>query len=456
VCGLLGFVTKEITAVLPLFILLYEWFFFQNLSRSWLWRNLFVIAVMLFVFVGIAYLYTGPYLFGSLLELRLPEYDNRWFTLGERLLTEPRVVLFYLGLLAFPAPSRLNLDHDFPLSYSLWNPPETFFAITVLFALLAGALWLARRERLLAFCILWYLGHLVIESSVIGLEIIYEHRTYLPSIGFFLLAVVLAFRMRMPRWAVTAGFCALAMVWSFWTIERNAVWSNPVMFWSDAVAKSPGLARPYYSLAQAYINRGDLDAALPQLDKAIQVYDEYKETRPTAAHPKHLTTYDWVQALSYSQRGSILTVRGELEEAKNDFNRAIRMAPGKVTTAYLHRGAIHHYQGDQEAALKDYSTVIRRKPEDSEAFEYRGDLRRQMKDYSGAVSDYRKLTELKPDNPDAYRKLGIALMSLGNYEEAEQTLNAALEHAPPDWENRQTVMNKLKILRLLESKDSSD
>lgn len=456
VSGVLGFFTKEITAVLPFFILLYEWFFFQDLKRPWSWRNLALIGVVMLVFVVIAAIYTGHYShYKALLSFELPEYNNRWFTLSERLLTEPRVVLFYLSLLAFPAPSRLNVEHDFPLSYSLWNPPETFFAIAALLVLLASAIWLAKRERLLAFCILWYLGHLVIESSVIGLEIIFEHRSYLPSIGVFLLVVSLAFRVSIPHWMVAAGFCVLAAVWSVWTIERNAIWGDPVMFWSDAAAKSPDLARPYFSLGAVYATAGNLDAAKTQFTRAIQVHDQYKK-RPTAARPRYLTTYDWIQARSYTERGKILTLQGKLDEAKSDLDQAIRIAPGSVSSAYLFRGAIHHEQGDREAAMKDYSKAIKLKPEDDEAYEYRGDLRYQMEDYPGAASDFRTLTELKPDDPDAYTKLGIALIGLGNYKAAEQTLNAALEHAPPDWENRQIVMKNLIMLRLLKSKGGSD
>ncbi len=455
ISGLLGLFTKEITAILPFFILLYEWFFFQNLRRAWLWRNLVFIGMMLFIFGIIAYLYTGPYFFKPLMDFNLPEYTNRWFTPEERLLTEPRVVLFYLGVLLFPAPSRLNLDHDFPLSYALWDPPDTFFAILALAALFAFAVLGARRYRLLAFCILWYLGHLVIESSVIGLEIIFEHRSYLPSIGVFLLVVSLAFQIRIPRRMVAAGLCALAALWSFWTIERNAVWGDPVIFWSDAVAKSPSLARPYFSLGAAYASAEKFDAAMTQFTRAIQVHDQYK-TRPTAARPRHLTTYDLIQARSYTERGKILSLQGELDEAKSDLDQAIRIAPGKAASAYLFRGAIYHHQGDRDAAMKDYSMVIQLKPEDDEAYEYRGDLRYQMEDYPGAVSDYRTLTELKPDDPDAYTRLGIVLIEMNKYNEAAQIFRIALEHAPPDWENRQTVMNKLGMLELLESKDSSD
>jgi len=454
VSGLLGMLTKEMTAVLPFFILLYEWFFFQNLRRASLWRNLVLVGVMLLVFVVIASFYTADHykIYNALLRFDLPEYTNRWFTLNERLLTEPRVVLFYLGLLAFPAPSRLNLDYDFPLSLSLWDPPATFISIAVILALLVSALLVARRERLLAFCILWYLGHLVMESSVIGLEIIFEHRSYLPSIGVFLLVVALAFRTGFPR-AVAAGFCILAVIWSFWTIERNSLWAEPVAFWSDVVSKSPNIARPYNALGLALVSADRFDEAVTQFTRAIDVHEQFKIKHLTAARPTGLTTYDWIQARAYYKRGAIRLSRDEFDEAKIDFNQAIRIAPKKILYAYLYRGLINQYQDKPDAAMKDFTLAFRLKPNNYDVREYRGDLRLQNKDYPGAIADYRKMTELKPDDPDAHRKLGKVLVKLRRYKDARQALQTALELAPPDWEDRQLVEFKLLIVRELESRN---
>ena len=52
------------------------------------------------------------------------------------------------------------------------------------------AAYIARTSRLYSFCILWFLGNLVIESSTIPLEVVYEHRTYLPSMMVILLLVM--------------------------------------------------------------------------------------------------------------------------------------------------------------------------------------------------------------------------------------------------------------------------
>jgi tetratricopeptide (TPR) repeat protein len=454
--GALGFFTKEITAVLPFFILLYEWFFFQDLRRTRLWRNLLLLGVFLLVFAAIASVYTEHYsLYKALFEFDIPEYPNRWFTLGERLLTEPRVVLFYLGLLLFPAPFRLNLDHDFPLSYTLWDPPTTFFAIAALVALLVLAVVLARRQRLLAFCILWYLGHLVIESSVIGLEIIYEHRSYLPSIGFFLLLVLLAFRTGLPRRVLVAGFCLLAALWSVWTIERNAVWVDPQTFWLDVVAKSPGMLRPYYALGIIHINNDRHEEAEDWFTRAINVHDRFKKTSRSKAQPTRLTTLDWIQANAYYRRGTLRLEREALSEAGEDFSAAIRISDRKIVKAYFYRGIVNQKQGNDQAALKDYSSMIKYYPRYYDTWHYRGDLHYKLKKYTAAARNYRKMTEMRPDDPVAHSKLGDSLMKLGDDEAARQTLEAALEVAPADWKWRDDVRKRLLVIRQRESTEAA-
>jgi hypothetical protein len=167
VSGVLSLGSKEISATLPFFIFLYEWYFFQDLNWSWLRRRLFLFVVLFTFLATVALVYLGA----NPVEKVLSGYAARDFTLTQRVLTQFRVVLFYLSLLLFPHPSRLNLDHDFPLSHSLLNPVTTILSMVAIVGLVVLAIYLARRERLLSFCILWFLGNLVIESSVIGLEI---------------------------------------------------------------------------------------------------------------------------------------------------------------------------------------------------------------------------------------------------------------------------------------------
>jgi hypothetical protein len=182
--------SKEIAATLPVFIFLYEWYFLQDLSSTsssssrYQW---FMLALALLTFTGLVFFFLG---INPIKSLFINEISGREFTSWERLLTETRVVLMYISLIFFPNLSRLNLEYDFPISQSLTTPPVTMLAIVILAGMVLVAVLIAKKQRLYSFCIIWFLGNLVIESSFIPLELVFEHRTYLPSTFFLLLVLV--------------------------------------------------------------------------------------------------------------------------------------------------------------------------------------------------------------------------------------------------------------------------
>lgn len=188
---LLGVFSKENVAILPLFIALYEFYFFQNLDLSprgkkvvfWLVGTLLILGVF-------GLILWGPRYYNEMVE----GYKMRDFTLGERVLTQFRVVLYYVTLLVFPHPSRLNLDYDFPISKTFLDPPTTFLSILIIAGLIGYSIWVAKRKPVLSYFILWYFGNLVIESSIFPLEMVYEHRLYLPAVGPFVLFSLLIVR----------------------------------------------------------------------------------------------------------------------------------------------------------------------------------------------------------------------------------------------------------------------
>ena len=128
--------------------------------------------------------------------------------------------------------------------------------------LAALAVVLARPQRLLSFCILWFFVNLAIESSFIGLEMAFEHRLYLPAFGFSLAASYLLFGLLSTRRAAAISIAAVVVVALAGAAHvRNRVWCDPVTLWADVVAKSPGLARARSNFANALFERGDVEQA---------------------------------------------------------------------------------------------------------------------------------------------------------------------------------------------------
>ena len=188
---LLGVFSKENAAILPLFVALYEFYFFQRLDLSPRGKNiLFALIGGLLVLGAFGFMLWGKRYINVIIE----GYQYRTFTMLERVLTQSRVVLYYLTLLVFPHPSRLNLDYDFPISKTIFDPPTTLISILIIAGLIGYSIWTAKKRPMLSFCILWYFGNLVIESSIFPLEMVYEHRLYLPAVGPFVLFSLLVIR----------------------------------------------------------------------------------------------------------------------------------------------------------------------------------------------------------------------------------------------------------------------
>jgi tetratricopeptide (TPR) repeat protein len=319
VSGIIAIKSKEIAATLPIVILLYEWFFFKGAKRLNK-KNL-----IFFIFGGISFLLLGLILLnfdpvGAILH----SYSRRSFSPYERVLTEFRVIFYYISLLLYPHPSRLNLDHDFLISRSPINPLTTFLCLLGIIGCLIWAIRMARTDRLLSFCILWFFINLAIESSIIGLEIIFEHRLYLPSMMFILAAVIVLFRI--DTFAMKPIFryltiVTIILVSGAWTVTRNEIWKDPVVLWSDAVKKSPEKSRPYSNLGDALVRKG-------MTKKAIPVYQRALELDPNSYATENNLGVAWAMLGKYwnaeKQFQKALNINPDYIDAKNNLDKVKR------------------------------------------------------------------------------------------------------------------------------------
>lgn len=180
----LSFLSKETGALFPLFALAWE-LTVRRTSRGTLDRFACVLAAM----VGLGLVAAGAYAVSPWGRWLWAGYEFRPFSLGERLLTEARVLWIYLGLIVAPRLEALGLYHDdIAVSTSLLAPWSTLAALLGLIGLV-GLAWRTRtRAPLVAFGIAWFLiGH-AMESTVLPLELAHEHRNYLPLFGVLIAA----------------------------------------------------------------------------------------------------------------------------------------------------------------------------------------------------------------------------------------------------------------------------
>jgi tetratricopeptide (TPR) repeat protein len=439
--GLLALGSKENAATLPFFIVLYEWYFFQDLSKDWLRKNLKYFLGMAVLIGLIAFIYLGANPWEKLASIR--DFANREFTFTERVLTQFRVVIHYISLLIFPHPSRLNLDYDFPLSHSLTDPITTLFCMAAIAGLIGLAIYLAKKERLLSFCIFWFLGNLVIESSFIPLAVIFEHRTYLPSMLVSLAAVTLACRYIKLKWLKVGVLCAVLLVSSVWTYHRNSIWKDEATIWRDCVAKSPNKPRPRLNLAMALDSKGRLKEAMTHFYEALRIKPDFWE-----AH------YDLARALVRQERveegishyyealrinpdfaeahynlGGALMLQERFEEAISHYYKAVEIKPD-YAEAHTNLGIALERQGRPDEAIKHYSEALRIEPNFAQAHYNLGNVLMRQGKTEEAVRYYYKALRINPDYLQSHYNLGVALAMKGDRKGAAYHFSQVLRIDP--------------------------
>ena len=408
--ALLGAMTKEIVATLPLAVLLYELCFFHHgRKRRLLFLTPFAAAAATAPLVLMGQ--QGPLgrLFPGLLRMaqesaHVPRLDYFY--------TQFRVIVTYLRLLVLPVDQ--NLDYQYPIYSRFFTPPVLLSALflAALFGLAvylyfkgevqglpghsrkttAGSRFkvqgskpevsnskfktqnsklnthespsepppssLSPELRLIAFGILWFFLTISVTSSVISIaDVIFEHRLYLPSVGAFIAFSAFVFmvgRRLSPRVAGTA-LVAVIVVLSSATFNRNRVWADPIALWSDVVAKSPAKERGYCNLGYQLLEKGRVEEALKNLYTARMLNPDYAKT--------------------YLNLGVALGRKGRLEEARQNFEIAIAKDP-TLELAHFDLGVIYAMRGRMNRAVAHMETAVRLAPGDAIARKKLSDYRR--------------------------------------------------------------------------------
>jgi Tfp pilus assembly protein PilF len=409
VAGILALGSKEIAVTLPFFVILYEWYFFQYLNREWFKKRIPVWIGMLILLTFIALIFLGS----SPLEKILSGYATHDLTMAERGLSQFRVVIFYISLLLWPHPSRLNLDHDFQPSLSVLDPGTTVLAIGAIAGFIVSAMLLAKKERLISFCILWYFGNLVIESSIIGLELIFEHRNYLPSMFFILAAVFLSYRYFKPKWLAPVVLSVVGVVFAFWTYERNDVWRSPILIWMDCIKKSPQNPRPYNNLGVALSDLGRYRAAADKYRQALQINPRY--------------------TFAYTNLGRALVSLGNIDAAIGHFNTALKISPDNYM-AHNNLGIALALQERHTEAIAHFSAALAANPDFVNAHNNMGVAVKQQGCLAEAAVHFRAALRIDPFFAPAHNNLGKVLADQGRWEEAIAHFSEALR-IDPGYEN---------------------
>jgi protein O-mannosyl-transferase len=269
--SLLAYKTKENTATLPLMIAAIELLFFrqQKITKE---RILYVLPYILLVLVIPLSFINMHQSYGNLIsDLKIASYETTETSRSQYFFTELPVVLTYVRLLI--APVDQSIDYYYPISKSIFEP-RTLLAGIILFLILAAGILVLNRYPAITFGILWFFIFLLVESSIIPIrDVIYEHRAYLPSIGFIIAVIYGIFLLedilKIKRMALLISV-VLIIILSIMTYLRNESWRSDISIWEDATSKFPQNARAFDNLGVAFMDQGRYADAFEALKKALE------------------------------------------------------------------------------------------------------------------------------------------------------------------------------------------
>lgn len=263
---LLAMFTKENGVLLPVFAWVMEFTLLAQCDSMIRWRK------ARFALLSTALIAIVAYLAYTTLSAET-SYLARQFSLTERLMTEPQILSEYLQLALLPRTFAFTPFHDdYVHITSLAASPFALASLVVWAALLIAALLLRRRFPMLAFAVLWFLAAHLLESSVIPLELYFEHRNYVALFGPCLALVWLTGQIssRYPRIA-PAAFVTYLVLQAMVLVQVTSLWGDRLLAAELWFMHQTTSSRAAAQLAAIYNNQQkDPVTALRILDQTIK------------------------------------------------------------------------------------------------------------------------------------------------------------------------------------------
>lgn len=413
---LLAVFAKENGALLPLYALILEITLLAGattLSATRRWRKLLLALPVLALF---GYL---------VIQFSPTDFTDRDFSLIERLRTQPIALWDYARLAFFPHSNAFSPFHDdYPIARGLLDPPTALIAALALSIVLGLALVNRNRFPLFALAVLWYLAGHALESSVLPLEMYFEHRNYLPLVGPM---IALAWVAWPPSgsWKHKAPILltvyAMLLGGTLW--QTTTLWGQPILAAEVWASEHGDSARAVQYLAQRYHLNGDSATAhrvlaanadrYPQhIDLALEALQISCETNDESAVMRDLVRAEDALSKATYSAGALTTLYNlqDYREAKRCDSLNVE-AMRRLIDGLL---ANEHYQ--QHRALHHLYHISSR-------------LYREQRLFNGTVQQLMLAYEVAPDIGTATMIIRT-LISGGLHGEAMTFLTTQRAHAP--------------------------
>jgi Flp pilus assembly protein TadD len=288
-------------------------------------------------------------------------------------------------------PFNLNFWHTFHPISSLFEAKGIIpIVVTVIYFVVSMVAY--RKNRPLFFGLLLLLIPLLPAFYINGIpgKPFAERYLYCPSVGFvFLLAVFLSWaKEELPRAvrSITIVFIVIAGLYSIGTLNRNNVWKDEFIFWSDTVKKSPDNTLAHNNLGLAYMSKGQVDVAMAEYEIALTLKPDHAE--------------------AHNNLGLAYMSKGQVDIAMAEFETALRLNPG-YSNAHNNLGNVYADKGQLDKAMAEYQTVLLLDPSNADAHNNLGCLFESVGQLDKAMTEFETALRLKPNHKEAHNNLAV-------------------------------------------------
>jgi tetratricopeptide (TPR) repeat protein len=394
--------SKEISLILPLLLLLYHSLFRERLKP----KPLLTIVAISVVYGILRFALLNPILPHKTFNL----------TILQRLPGALAAISNYIRLLILP----VNLHMEYGNMLYSFTDPSVISGIAVTALLIFLALKNRGRGNLISFSICWFFVALLPQSNLYPLNTyMAEHWLYLPSVGFFLLlskgllllgdGMVRRDAPSPNKYISIAVLITLLTFYLYLTVRQNGYWREPISFYKRTLSYAPHSSRVYSNLGVAYMDIERHREAIDSFSRAIEIDPE--------------------NAAVYFNLGSAYNLESRSEEAIASYKRAIEIDPG-YSKAYNNLGNTYNSVDDRENAIASFKKAIEVNPKDALAHHNLGNIYRGMGETQKAIASYKRAIEIDRRYAGAYYSLGVTYYMAGQKNLAKDFFDRAVELDP--------------------------
>ena len=300
---------------------------------------------------------------------------------------------------------------------------------------------------------LWFFITIMVTSSIIPIpQVIFEHRMYLPLVGFCMAFSVFMFRVMGSRRAYKICMSIIVAVLAVLSYQRNFVWQTSISLWEDIIQKAPNKVRVHNNLGMAYLEAKEYARSIPYFDQAIalnpdaaRVYNNRALAYKGLGNDKKAMA-DYTQGINrfyssqqyhdqvtkpiwgdlFNNRGDLWVKRKQYDRAYRDYQEAVRINPKNERFIY-NLGYMYELKRDFKQALKLYQQAIEINPEWVKPYIGIAFILRDQSQPQAALQYFNQALELNPESGEAYFYRAVTHFELKNSQQAREDMQRSVD-----------------------------